>query len=109
MRLVNFRQIGRLGGTLGEREIKYLLLIPMNGDPIEFIPEVERVYAEGQAIEIQLPHVHRLKRSFEFQISLLSSMNPGKETSSNSWLTSTLKSQSLPSLEFTLQLPGSTH
>ena len=41
--LFSNQQIGRLGGTLGEREIKYLMLIPMNGDPIEFIPEVEQV------------------------------------------------------------------
>ena len=49
---------------MGEREIKYLMLIPMNGDPIEFIPEVEQVYAEGQAIEIQLPHVASTQEKF---------------------------------------------
>ena len=38
-----FDLIGRLGAVPGEREIKYLMIIPLNGEPIEFVPEYEQV------------------------------------------------------------------
>jgi hypothetical protein len=38
-----FDLIGRLGAIPGEREIKYLMIIPLNGEPIEFVPEYEQV------------------------------------------------------------------
>ena len=50
-----FDLIGRLGAIPGERETKYLMIIPLNGDSVEFVPEVETVYAQGAAVEIEIP------------------------------------------------------
>ena len=50
-----FDLIGRLGAIPGQRETKYLMIISLNGDSIEFVPEVEMVYAQGAAMEIEIP------------------------------------------------------
>jgi hypothetical protein len=47
--------LGHFAQEPAETEIKYLHIVPLNGDPWIFIPMNEHVFARGTALELQLP------------------------------------------------------
>jgi len=45
-----FDLVRGLGSKVGESEVNYLMIIPLNGDPVLFSPEYEVVYKYHQVI-----------------------------------------------------------
>jgi len=45
-----------LGAKVGGSEGNFLLIVPLNGDTVEFSPEYEVVYSENRAFEVEFPH-----------------------------------------------------
>lgn len=50
-----FDLVRPLGAAAGEREVNVLAVRPLRGGPVDWAPELEVAYADGQSFELELP------------------------------------------------------